>query len=173
MGRTPVWAGSTGRSLILDVNALRARRTGLSKPKAIEELCKQAPWNKWDPDSLRRAYNLARRHHGDSPAPVAADQLTVPQSAKVPAKQHTNDSQSRNHWMYLLQKWGVPPEDGRRLVTRLIAMASDAHKLSYVGQLFAYVDARRTWTRRFFKTCREADFQARYDDRAISKQARN
>jgi hypothetical protein len=147
MGRTPVWAGPTGRSLILDLKALRAR-TGLSKAKAIEELCTQAPWNRWEPDSLDRAYRWARRHHGDTPAPIAADELTVPQSAKVPAKQPTIDAQSRNRWMSLLQKWRIPPEEARGLVTRLIAMATDAQKRSYVGQLFAYVDARRTWTRK-------------------------
>jgi hypothetical protein len=158
MGRTPVWAGPTGRRLILDLNALRAR-TGLSKTKAIEELCTQAPWNKWDPESLRHAYNKARRHHGDSPMPIAADELTVPQSAKVSAKQPTIDAQSRNRWMSLLQKWGIPPEEARGLVTRLIAMATDAQKRSYVGQLFDYVDRRRTWNRK-----RKADFVRRRVD---------
>jgi hypothetical protein len=147
MGRTPVWAGPTGRSLVLDLKALRAR-TGLSKAKAIEELCTQAPWNRWEPDSLDRAYRWARRHHGDTPAPIAADELTVPQSAKVPAKQPTIDAQSRNRWMSLLQKWRIPPEEARGLVTRLIAMATDAQKRSYVGQLFDYVDRRRIWNRK-------------------------
>src|SRR5215831_14538359 len=123
MGRTPVWAGPTGRSLILDLNALRAR-TGLSKTKAIAELCTQAPWNKWEPESLGHGYKMARRHHGDSPAPIPAGELTVPQSTKVPAERPTIDAQSRNRSMSLLQKWGILPEEARGLATRLIAMAT-------------------------------------------------
>jgi hypothetical protein len=66
--------------------------------------------------------------------------------------------------MSLLQKWGIPPEEARGLVIRLIAMATDAQKRSYVGQLFAYVDARRTWTRK-----RKANFVRR----AVNKMEAN
>jgi len=94
-GRPNEWAGQRGRRLILDMNALRAR-VGLSKRKAITQLNTQPPWNTCTPDSLWQAYKSARRVHGDSPVPLAANELIAPQSERVAAKQSTIDAKSRD-----------------------------------------------------------------------------
>jgi hypothetical protein len=51
----------------------------------------------------------------------------------------------KDGWISLLQKWGLPPEEARGLVTRAIAAATDEQKLSAVGQTFDWIDSRRAF----------------------------
>jgi hypothetical protein len=153
-GRPNEWAGQRGRRLILDMNALRARM-GLSKRKAINQLNTQSPWNTCTPDSLWQAYKLARRVHGDSPVPIAANELIAPQSERVAAKQSTIDAKSRDWWTSNLQEWGketkrlpacMSAERARNIIKRLIEVGWHWH--SQLDRLFVHMERRIHWNGR-------------------------
>jgi hypothetical protein len=66
------WAGVTGQALVLDAKA--AQKPGLSQDNAIRVLRTRMPWAKYGEDTLRRKLRVAKRHHGDSPPPLTAEQ---------------------------------------------------------------------------------------------------
>jgi DNA-binding transcriptional ArsR family regulator len=138
MGRRAIWAGLTGQSLLLDVNALRAREA-VSKRKAVEELATQPRWRKsWDGVSLWEGYKRARPHFGEFPPPIAEPSI-------IPTDKPTIDAPTRDRWMSLFEGAGMSREKAREIVDRLIAIAAAAHMLPYLAQQFDYTDRCRWW----------------------------
>jgi len=116
---------SAGHELVLSMDAgLKARGWERTDRKAVinvaVELKKQNPAYETE-TSLQRAYY----HAASFPPPLSV---------------------LEDRLMSLLQKWGVPPEEARGLVTRALAVATAAQKPFYVGQLFDWI-ARRGWDR--------------------------
>jgi hypothetical protein len=153
-GRPKEWAGLRGRRLILDMNALRAQMS-LSKRKAINQLNTQPPWNTCTPDSLWQAYKSARRVHGDSPVPIAANELIAPQSERAARKQSIIDAKSRDRWTSELQEWGketkrlpacMSAERARNIIERLIEVSSHWH--AQLDRLFVHMERRIHWNGR-------------------------
>jgi hypothetical protein len=104
---------------------------------AIRKIRAKPPWDKFSEVTLQHKYPIALRHHGDSPAPIAAQE-----SPKVPVHKPTIDGPTRERWVFLLLKWAKEPkrhpagmsvEQADELINRLIAVAVLWH--SHLDQL--------------------------------------
>jgi hypothetical protein len=129
----PVWTESGRRTLlahefVLAVQAeLEAHRGAQKNSKALERAIakvreRKPTYEKWPEPTLRRQY------YEGVPRPVP---LSV----------------EKDRCTSLLQKWGVPAEEARGLVTRALAVADAAQNPSYVKQLLDWIDSRRAWDR--------------------------
>jgi hypothetical protein len=145
MGIRSIWAGETGQKLVLDWKAEKDCEGGSKSDGDIIATLRNRPfWNKWSQDKLLRKLFIARRHHGDSPPPIAPEQSEIPQFAGPAIEVPT---ETNNRWKSLLQKYGSSRDEARDLVNLLIAKATAVHRLAYLGELFDYVRRRRTWNR--------------------------
>jgi biotin operon repressor len=158
-GRPSIWAGVAGQALVLAVNdrleaAGWVRTDNKAVRKVIQDLCKSEPYRRLSEPGLRTAYYRARRIHGDSPGPIAAEQSTAPQSAEGTNKVAL-DAATRERWLCMLQKWGkatkrhpslLSAQEAGEIVNRLIAVSSHWH--AYLDQLFVHMDRRIHWNGR-------------------------
>jgi hypothetical protein len=158
-GRPSIWAGVAGQALVLAVNdrleaAGWVRTDNKAVRKVIQDLCKSEPYRRLSEPGLRTAYYRARRIHGDSPGPIAAEQSMAPQSAEGTNKVAL-DAATRERWLCMLQKWGkatkrhpslLSAQEAGEIVNRLIAVSSHWH--AYLDQLFVHMDRRIHWNGR-------------------------
>jgi hypothetical protein len=134
------WHGPLGQSLVLDAKV--AKEGGLSSDDdAIRTIRSRPPWNKWDQETLLRLYRKARRFHGDTPPPIAAEQ---PTDASI------IDAPNRDRWMSSLCDWANeakrrPPCRSREQLCELINRlnAIPAPWSAHVDQLFTHMECRR------------------------------
>jgi hypothetical protein len=89
MPRPKIWAGPTGRDLVLDVNAaLNAKGLSTTDRHAVRDaiavLIRKPRWRPWSEETLRMKYYEARKHHGDRPKAAARSGVAARRLEDVP-----------------------------------------------------------------------------------------